>query len=75
MAIRVAATLRLGQLIGEDGAAAAQLAADTGADEGALRLLLRQLVTAGLLEEDAGNYRVTDAGVAWPPTRSVSGTP
>ncbi|HEY0450516.1 MAG TPA: methyltransferase [Actinophytocola sp.] len=62
MAIRVAATLRIGDRLDQP-RTAAELADPAGADPAALDRLLRHLVTAGLLsQDDAGRYALTDRG-------------
>ncbi|RZQ62530.1 methyltransferase [Amycolatopsis suaedae] len=58
MAIRVAATLGLGELSGT----ADELATATGAHSPALRRLLDHLVTAGVFEAESGHYRPTELG-------------
>lgn len=64
MAIRVAATLRLVEHAGVDGASAEELAARSGADLPALRCLLDHLVQIEVFDLDAatGRYRPTDLG-------------
>lgn len=63
MAIRVAATLRLADRIGDDARTAAALAGTVGADPDVLDRLMRHLVTAGLLEVDrSGRYSLTAYG-------------
>lgn len=64
MAIRVAATLRLADRAGPDGATCDHLAAATATPAPALRRLLDHLVTVGVFDLDAssGRYRPTDLG-------------
>jgi hypothetical protein len=65
MAIRVAATLRLADLIARGIQTAPALAEAAHADPDALDRLLRHLVTAGLLTRDqAGQYALTALGEA-----------
>lgn len=63
MALRVAATLRLVDRIGDGAATAAELAEDTGMHAEALERVLDHLVTIGALTGDpAGGYAPTEAG-------------
>jgi hypothetical protein len=63
MALRVAATLRLVDLIADGLGSAAELAERTGTHPGALERVLDHLVTIGALERDgAGGYAATAAG-------------
>ncbi|QKV74635.1 methyltransferase [Amycolatopsis sp. Hca4] len=62
MAVRVAATLRLADHAGPDGATAAELATLTGTSAAALARLLDHLVTAGVFARDADRYRPTALG-------------
>jgi hypothetical protein len=62
MALRVAATLRLGACIGAEGASIAQLAADTGTTQDALERLLQRLLAEDLLVVEDGRYRMTESG-------------
>ena len=64
MAIRVAATLRLVDRAGPDGATCDHLAGATAVAAPALRRLLDHLVTVGVFDLDAssGRYRTTDLG-------------
>jgi hypothetical protein len=63
MALRVAATLRLVDLIADGLGSAAELAGRTGTHPGALERVLDHLVTIGALEWDgAGGYAATPAG-------------
>jgi len=63
MAVRVAATLRIGDLLAAGPRDAADLAAASGAHAGALERVLRHLVAAGVLDRDgAGRYGLTALG-------------
>ncbi|MER7166838.1 methyltransferase [Micromonospora sp. NPDC000207] len=63
MAIRVAATLRIADHIAAGRRTAAEIAAATGSHADALDLVLRHLVTTGLLTRDAtGGYATTELG-------------
>jgi O-methyltransferase len=62
MAMRVAATLRLVDRLGQP-RSTAELAGEVDADPGALDQLLRHLATLGLLDrDDAGRFRPTELG-------------
>jgi 2,7-dihydroxy-5-methyl-1-naphthoate 7-O-methyltransferase len=63
MALRVAATLRLVDLVDAGARTAAELAGRTATHPGALERVLDHLVTVGALEPDgAGGYAVTEVG-------------
>lgn len=62
MSLRIAATLRLADHVGEDGATAAELAALTGVVPAVLRRVLDHLVTAGVFDIAADRYLITPAG-------------
>lgn len=63
IAIRVAASLNLGELIQRGTTTGPELAAKTGSDERALGKLLRYLHTIDLLEQpDPGHYTLTEVG-------------
>ncbi|MHB1534022.1 MAG: methyltransferase [Acidimicrobiales bacterium] len=65
MALRVAATLRIADLIAGGRDTSVGLAGAAGADIGALERLLRHLVAAGvLLREPSGRYSLSPAGQA-----------
>jgi hypothetical protein len=62
MALRVAATLHLVDLVADGVTTAAELAGRTGTDPGALGRVLDHLVTIGVLAADGGGYAVTADG-------------
>jgi hypothetical protein len=62
MAVRVAATLRLADRIGDAGATAVGLAAETGTSATALARVLDHLVAIGVLTRANGRYRLTPLG-------------
>ncbi|WP_433289916.1 methyltransferase [Pseudonocardia sp. CA-142604] len=62
MALRVAVTLRLVDRLSIDGAAAADLAAQTETDRAAMARLLDHLVTVGVLDLTDDRYRTTALG-------------
>jgi predicted transcriptional regulator len=63
MAVRVAATLRIADLVSQGLSAASQLAEATESDPDALERLLRHLSSAGVLDrDDSGRYSLTEMG-------------
>jgi hypothetical protein len=62
MALRVAATLRLVDHLGPDGATSADLAAATHTDPDGLARLLDHLAAIGVLDSAADRYRLTELG-------------
>ncbi len=64
-ALRTAAELRLADLMRAGSRSVAELARDTGANEGALRRMLHALCSIGVCHEpDAGVFAVSDLGAA-----------
>src|SRR5258708_35821099 len=64
MPIRVAATLRLPDLIAEAATTVEALAGRSGADPDALARLLRHLASIGLVTRDGGGLGLTELGEA-----------
>ncbi|MEU9377177.1 methyltransferase [Streptomyces sp. NPDC048255] len=63
MAIRVAATLKIPDLIAQGECHPDRLASDSGVDPGSLLRLMRHLATAGILtERPSGGFELTDRG-------------
>jgi hypothetical protein len=63
MAVRVAATLRIADLVSQGLSAASQLAEATESDPDTLERLLRHLSSAGVLDrDDSGRYSLTEIG-------------
>jgi precorrin-6B methylase 2/predicted transcriptional regulator len=63
MAVRVAATLRIADLVSQGLTAASQLAEATETDQDTLERVLRHLTSAGVLaRNDAGRYSLTEMG-------------
>ncbi len=62
MSLRVAATLRVADLIAAGVTTGAELTARLGVAEDPLVRVLAHLVTAGFLRDDGGSYALTDDG-------------